>query len=181
MTYFASHGSVWYTLEDGSQLMMNDLTVFANFNAKWREQSNLQLQYEIRDGDTPALLSNRLYDTVKYWWTILLINNISDMTEQWPRTYDDLNIYIEQKYPNNSKYDAHHYIDPAGLVVDLLSQRIKYGVLTDAEAIEEGGLEAVSIEEYETALNENKRNIILVDPDFISLVQKEYDLQMSEE
>lgn len=175
MTYFSSHGSVWITIEDGNQILMNDLTVFANISKSWKENSNLQMEYQIKDGDTPYLLSNRLYNTVSYWWTVLLMNDISDMTEQWPRSYDDLNRYIEQKYPNQSKYDVHHYIDPSGLVADLISNRIKYGVTTDSEAINAAGLEPVTILEYETAVNENKRNIVLIDPDFISLVDKEYN------
>lgn len=180
-SFFAAHGNVWYTMKDGTQITMNDLTVFVNFDKSWKTRSELQMTYQIRDGDTPSLLSNRLYDSVEYWWTILLLNDIYNMDDQWPRNYDDLNLYIQEKYPNRNKNDVHHYIDSNGLIVDLLSQRIKYGVTTDTEAIEEGGLEAVSIEEYETALNENKRDIIMIDPEFIGIVQREFEDQLSTE
>lgn len=121
-SFFAAHGNVWYTLQDGSQITMNDLTVFANFAKTWKLRTELQLEYDVRDGDTPSLISNRLYDSVEYWWTILLLNDIYDMEDQWPRNYDDLNVYIEKKYPGQNKNAVHHYIDPNGLIVDLISQ-----------------------------------------------------------
>ena len=177
--FFASHGTVWYTMADGTQVTVNDLTTFANFNLDWKTNPNYQMEYQIKDGDLPHILSNRLYDSVEFWWTILLINDISNVEQQWPMTYETLNQYIDNKYPSDNRYDVHHYIDSNGLIVDLLSQRIKYSVNTDQLAIEYGGLEAVSIEEYETAVNENKRNIVLIDPDFITLVKREFDDQMS--
>lgn len=181
MAYFSAHGNVWYTMPDGTQITVNDLTVFANFKPSWKTSDNLHIEHQIRDGDTPSILSNRLYDSVEFWWTILLLNDIYDMEEQWPKNYEDLNLYISNKYPNQNKNDIHHYIDPNGLIVDLISQKIKYGVSTDSAAIEAGGLEPITIEEYETAINENKRNIVLIDPDYISLVNREYEDQLTSE
>jgi hypothetical protein len=179
--YFAQKGQVWYRQEDGSQILLNDITTFATFSDTWRKDVRTQMTHSVRDGELPHMISFRLYGTVDYWWTILLLNNIYDFDEQWPRSYEVLNDYIDRKYPGQNRNDVHHYINPNGLVADLLSLRIELGLTDDAEVINQAGLEAVSIEEFEIAVNENKRNIILVDPDYISSVQREYDNQMNPE
>lgn len=179
--YFSSKGQVWYTLDNGEKVLLNDLTVFATISDSWKSDVRTQLPYTIKDGDLPHMISFKLYGTVDYWWTVLLLNDIYDFDNQWPRSYDDLNTYIDNKYPGQSRTDVHHYIDGDGLVADLLAMKILYNVTADSDAIEQGGLEAVTIEEYEIAANEYKRQIKLIDPDYISAVQKEYELQMNSE
>lgn len=179
--YFAQKGNVWYRQEDGTQILLNDITTFATFSDTWKKDVRTQMPYSIRDGELPHMISFRLYGTVDYWWTILLLNDIYDFDSQWPRNHEVLNDYIDRKYPGKARDDVHHYINGHGLVADLLSLRIAYGTQDDAEVINRAGLEAVSIEEFEIAVNESKRNIMLVDPDYISAVQKEYDDQMNPE
>lgn len=179
--YFSQKGNVWYRQQDGSQILLNDITTFATFSDTWKRDVRTQMTYSIRDGELPHMISHRLYGTVDYWWTILLLNDIYDFDNQWPRNHEVLNDYIDRKYPGKERNAVHHYINGNGLVADLLSLRIELGLTVDAEVINLAGLEAISIEEYEIAMNESKRNIKLVDPDYISAVQKEYDNQMNPE
>ncbi len=181
MAYFSKFGNVWITLKDGSKVIINDITAFATISDSWRKDARLQLSHSIRDGELPHAISNNLYDTVDYWWTILLVNNIYDFDNQWPRSYEQLNKYIDAKYPGQLRTAVHHYINPQGLVADLLSLRISLGLTSDAAVINQANLEAVSIEEFEIGLNENKRNIILIDPDYISTVQSQFDDLMQPE
>jgi hypothetical protein len=179
MAFFQFMGNSWYQLKDGSKVLMNDITVFANFSDVWKKDATVQIKHKIKDGELPHSISNKLYDTVEYWWTILLINNIYDFDNQWPRTYAELNDYMDAKYPGKLRSDVHHYRNPQGLVADLLSLRVQYGLTDDNQVINLAGLEPVSIEEFEIGLNDHKRNIVLVDPDYISRVQIEYEKAMS--
>lgn len=179
MAYFKFMGTVWYTQPDGSVLLMNDLTAFADFTDAWRKDATIQMTYQVGDGELPHMISQKLYGSVDYWWTILLMNNIYDFDNQWPRSYEGLSDYIALKYPdNNPLTDVHHYVNPNGFVADLLSTRISLGVTDDATAIDEGGLEAITIQDFEYGLNEAKRDIILIDPDFIDTVQTTYEQVM---
>jgi hypothetical protein len=178
MAFFTQMGNVWFTLEDGSKVLINDITTFARIEERWNTDARVQMAYKIKDGELPHMISNRLYGSVEYWWTILKLNNIFDYDNQWPRSTKQLYEYIERKYPEQDRSDLHHYIDPNGLVADLLSLRIEYGLEDDEEVIDRAGLEKVSIEEYEMAVNELKRDIILIDPDYIGSVQTEYDKAM---
>lgn len=180
MSYFSHFGSAWVNL-NGSNILINDITTFATLDKTWREDARFHIPYQIKDGDMPHNISERLYDTVDYWWTILLMNDIYDLDEQWPRTQDQMNRYLSAKYQDKNLQSVHHYINPQGLVADLLSLRIELGLSDNDEVIYQAGLEAVTIEEYEYAVNESKRNIKLVDPDFISQVQLEFEKSMGME
>ena len=70
---------------------------------------------------------------------------------------------------------------PNGLVADLLSIYVTHGATTDAQAIQLGNLIPVSIYDYEHSLNDLKRNIILIDPDYIGAVQAEYETLMEQQ
>ena len=178
MNYFASMGTTWYSLNNGQTIAINDISKFSIFNKRWKNNQQTQLQYVIKDGELPHQISNRLYGTVDYWWTILLFNDIIDFDKQWPLSQSQVDDFISYKYPDSNPSDAHHYISPNGLVADLLSIYVLYGATTDPQAISIGNLTAVSIYDYEHALNDLRRNIILIDPDSISAVQNEYELIM---
>ena len=175
MSFFKPMRSVWYDVPGGETILINDITVFADFPSVWKKNAQLQLPYIIKDGELPHMLSNRLYGSVDYWWTILKVNGIYDFNNQWPRSSEQLNIYIQNKYPGKTFNDVHHYVNPNGLVADLISLRLYLNLTSDSQVINQAGLEAISIGDFETALNDDKRNIVLIDPDYIGSVQSEYE------
>lgn len=179
MSYFAPMSSVWYTLPDGvTTILVNDITSFATIIKTWKTDATIQLAYKIQDGELPHMISVKLYDKVDFWWTILQVNDIYDFDNQWPRSYDQLNDYIDAKYPGQPRNTVHHYLDTNGLIADLLSLRIESGSTDNNYVINYYGLTPVSIVDYEVAVNEAKRDIILIDPDFIDAVQTAYNNAM---
>lgn len=176
--FFSKMGTVWHQLPDKSQIIINDITTFVNFSDLWKKDVRTQLKYRIQDGDLPHTISNKLYGNVDYWWSVLLFNTIWDYDEQWPRTDRQMAAYIESKYPGQSINNVHHYITTDGLIADLLSLRIKYNTLDNNVVISKAGLEAISIIDHEDAINDLKRNIVLVDPDYIAAVDAEFERLM---
>lgn len=179
MSYFATMGTVWYTFKNGDYMAINDLTKHVAFRDVWKNDPRVQLVYKIKDGELPHQISNKLYETVDYWWSVLLFNNIYDFENQWPRSQQQLDDYIADKYPFNEPNDVHHYVAPNGTVSDILSAKVLYGVGTDETAIYLAGLVPVTIFDYEHAINELKRSIILVDPDYIDSVASEFEVLMN--
>jgi hypothetical protein len=178
MAYFSHFKNEWYKFSDGSTQLINDITKFAAFRNVWINEPRAQLKYEIKDGELPHSISFKLYDTVDYWWMILLVNQIVDFDAAWPKSSADLDNHIAEKYPFNKPNDIHHYVHPNGTVTDLLGMRVFHNVGTDEAAIIEGELSGVRIYDHELALNEQKRNIILIDPDYVGLVASEFERLM---
>lgn len=175
MSFFSKFGTQWYKFSDGSYSLINDITKFAAFKETWINEPRAQLKYKVKDGELPHTISSKVYDTVNYWWTILLLNRIESLEDQWVRTSSELDQYIADKYPFNNGSDPHHYILPNGTVTDIRAVKLDLGLTNDLDAIAAAGLTSVSIYDYELMINENKRNIILVDPDFIDTVATQFE------
>jgi len=55
--------------------------------------------YEIKNGERPDLVSGRLYDTSKYYWTFFLINDhLHDGYRAWPMSQEGLQNYMTKEY-----------------------------------------------------------------------------------
>lgn len=174
MALFTNFGQVWHTLPNGKQVLLNDITKYITIPEIYRTDSRLYLTYRVQDGDRPDLLSYRLYGTVEYQWTILIMNSITSMDEKWPRTEAQLEDYVTNKYPFNNIYqDIHHYEDENGLVQDPVAVQIAHGYNNTNEAIMYYGLVPVKYFDYEFRLNEAKRDIKLLDPEYIADVDRQ--------
>lgn len=171
MAFFSHYGTVWYNMKGlDSPILLNNITKAIALDRRFKVDPRLVLNYNIRDNDRPELLSHRLYGTVDYWWTVLLVNNIFNYEEQWPLNDEQLESYIKAKYPHNNPTDIHHWETIDGFITDPMAIQMKYNLNSEAEAIVRESLVKVTIQDYEEKINEEKREIILVDPDYINTV-----------
>ena len=60
--------------------------------------------YVINDGDTPERISFEAYDDASFWWVILLVNNILDVQNEWPKSVTDLTRLFDDFLDGNSYY-----------------------------------------------------------------------------
>ena len=65
-------------------------------------------EYVVKNGERPEDLSTRFYKDPFLGWTILVINDIVNYYEQWPKSTRDLNEYVYAKYDN--PMETKHYI-----------------------------------------------------------------------
>ena len=147
MAYFTRLGTIWYTFPGGIEVALNDITKFVSVDPKYKNDPRFYLDYTLKDQEHPATLSNRLYGTPDYHYTIYLMNDITNFNEQWPRDESQLDEYIAEKYPFNTPGDILYYLDINDLVTDPEAMRYKGKMfnLTDDEIIAQYDLTPVSI------------------------------------
>lgn len=172
MSFFAKYGSVWFTTSDGKVVLINDLTKFASLRLLYQDDPRLHLKYKVKDGERPEILAYRLYGDVSYWWVVLLANNIFDLS-LWPMDSDVLDQFIDSKYIIEGADSIHHYVDLDGNMTDPLAIMKARGFNSTVEAVDFLKLKPVTNREYETEINEARRNIILIDPDKLGFVIRE--------
>jgi len=115
------------------------------------------MRYDIEDGDTPELLAYKLYGSVEYHWVLLLVNNIINVGEDWPKSVREFNEYVYEKYGSVALADAtHHYEDDDG---DVLSVVTNY---------------PVSNYTYEERKNNDKASILILKPEYLEDFVEEY-------
>ena len=142
-------------------------------------------KYSIKGDDRPDNVAAEIYQDSSLDWLVLLTNNIINIPNEWPLSQDDFNRYLLDKYDNdyNTIYNGiHHYetievedsnetiIVPAGLEVsqDFTTTYYDYfiGGLTTANDI----TRPVTNYEYEENLENKKREIFILKPEYISVV-----------
>ena len=128
--------------------------------------------YDIKEGETPEMLADKLYDDPELHWIILLLNDITDRYHQWPQNQNQFLTYINDKYSN---VDATHHYEISQVSGDTT---IKIDIGTDNTDYPTASI--VTNFEYEEALEDKKRSIRLLDPSYIGLFVAEYEKLMGE-
>ena len=119
-------------------------------------------QYFIRDGDRADTIAHKIYDDSTLHWLIMYANYMTNPYYDWPMTYFDLQKYIVKKYDNPN--GVHHYEDAN-----------KYEVDSNAP-----GATPVTNSVYEEFLNDSKRTIDIIKPEYIQQIVKEFKQLLSE-
>lgn len=150
---------------DNSAFSVPDLFRRVAPNEKINEQFDLE-RYAVRDGQSPENLSYDYYGFTKYYWTILLANNIINPYDEWVKDAADLYAYALDKYGSAERLrDPHHYVFTDDNVQVDYSQ----------ENVDGGFVIPVTNFEYEVAENEKKRVIKLVRKEHIETFSRQFE------
>lgn len=63
--------------------------------------------YLIREGETADSIAFNAYGDSEYFWTILLLNNITNLNTEWPLSSDEMDVYIQNTYGDNADKPRH--------------------------------------------------------------------------
>ena len=76
-------------------------------NTKVKTNALLYDTYDIKEGETPEMIADKLYDDSELHWVIMLVNDITDRYHQWPMTVPQFEQFVADKYSNPN--GLHHY------------------------------------------------------------------------
>jgi len=142
------------------------------------------LPYVVKEGERPEDVAYYYYGTMDKVWMVYLANQIIDPYTDWPMNYDNFNNYIIAKYAdqaNATGYDVIawtqdntannnivHYKNVEDPTIKISPDTWTYDTsLIGAE------WEAVRYYDYEVELNENKRNIWLINEAYAATFESE--------
>ncbi len=172
MPFTKYFGSVPYSSPSMGNIIMPDLTRFFKIPDKYKTDPAYYMQYSIRDGERLDQISKRIYGAEERLYLIVLMNNMFDLSTQWPLNDQEMTAMFKARYPFDDLDDVHHYEDENGLTVDpyAIARRDNTSVANTVATLE---LKPVTIETFETLKNEAKRKIIILDPDVVGEVETE--------
>ena len=141
--------------------------------------------YYVQDQQRPDVLAQELYDDSELDWVILTTNNIINIRDQWPLDSNELHSYILEKYGSEENILATHHhetrkivdefnrvVMPAGLEVDK-NFTFKYRNYTNTIITVNPVIEITNYD-YENKLNEEKRKIKVLKPQYIGAFISEH-------
>ena len=126
--------------------------------AKVKLNTLLYDTYNVRSGDTPESIADKLYDDPQLHWVIMIVNNIVDRYHGWPMFGNQFLDYVNEKYSNPSA--THHY----EIAQSSGDTSVKINIGTDNTDYPTAT--AITNFEFEQTDQDNKRKIRLLDPRF---------------
>ena len=152
------------------------------------ENLALHTKYKIRGDDRPDNVAYDYYESSELDWLVLTCNNIVNVQTEWPMLQNDFDRYLLDKYGTYEKLNAaHHYetteiknvdgatITPAGLTVASDYAVTYYDAATGQEVEKENTATEVTNYEYESKIEDEKRNIYLLKPEYLNVIKDDID------
>jgi hypothetical protein len=145
---------------------------------------NFFTQYQVEGDDRPDNVAYKVYDDSTLDWVVLLSNNYTNIQSEWPMLQNDFDRYLLDKYGTYEKLNAaHHYetseiknvdgatITPAGLTVASDYSVTYYDAATGQEVEKENTAVEVTNYDYESKIEDAKRNIYLLKPEYLNVIK----------
>ena len=142
-------------------------------------------EYIVQNGERPEDIALRLYKNPFYNWVLLVINDITNYHEQWPRSTQQLQEYCNSKYDNplatkdyitTEVKKGNDIIVPAGKIVPSTYQVVYYDGQTVVTA---NPVVSRSFYQFEEQKNSEKERIQLVKPEYVEDFVDNYYMRLS--
>jgi hypothetical protein len=161
MSIFKFYPKIAYKVNNTDYLKATDITNSVRIRDFFKSNSGISYRpYVIKDGERPDSVSYNLYNTVDYDWVILLVNDIYNIYDDWPKDMESFNTWIEETYDTiaYATSTVKYYYDSKGNIIDYTT----WQALSSSQRNDE------SIYQYELRKNINKSKIKVVSPQYIT-------------
>ena len=192
MQYFSTLPKLLLT-KDGNSSVMTNLLARSSIVQSLLQNSLVFYKYDIQDGDTPETVAYKYYGDVYRYWIVLFSNQIIDPQWDWPldsRTFQD---YIVDKYQDFNPYNTIQGYSETTTQYDFNTQTTTVNTVSISQntynnfvpysntvSLPTGKVSvtktvnAISYYDYEVSVNESKRNISLLNNQYVSQIEGEF-------
>ena len=148
-------------------------------------------KFTVAGDDRPDNVANTVYDDPSLDWVVLLSNNIVNVQSEWPLLQNDFDRFMLDKYGTYDKMnDTHHYetkevkntagavIVPEGLQVASDYSVTYYDWYQSGEVTRSDITTEVTNYDYESKLEDAKRNIFLLKNSYLHIITDDLEEMM---
>jgi len=195
--YFSYFPTTVHDLEnENRKVALTNILRRFKIDSNLRNESMVFYNYQIQEGDRPDTIAEKYYGSPNYSWLVAHFNNITDIHRDFPLFGQNFDKYITGKYGSISTAQStiHEYRifckhkDENGantpskkrVLVDgtVIAERVlvvDLATFNTTEAAYKYNATGVSKYDYEVELNENKRQIELLDVRYLSTIRDEVE------
>ena len=166
MSYFNYFSPILYDPKgDGNAKLVTDILSRIRIRVSMKKEIVMLDRYNVKENETPEIVADKHHGSSYYHWVVMILNNVSDVYHDWPKSTRQIQKYLQTKYTEAQLIEAHHYE---------LSQ--SSGDTTIKIQVPQGTTNATAVSnyEYEIALNEQKRKIDLLRNDYLGYFVEEF-------
>ena len=173
--YFESFPKIFYdSVGQGNPKVVTNLLRRVAIRAKVKTNTMLYDTYDVKSGETPEIIADKLYQDPELHWIVMLVNNVTDRYHQWPMKEQQFNTFLTEKYDNPD--GVHHYeisqeSGDTSTKIEVYANEALYTGDTDFY----NSATIVTNREYEEREQDKKRQIRLLDPRYIDEFVDEFE------
>jgi len=200
--YFNYFPKTLYTSDAENGVVVTNIISRFAFEKSYRDNSAVYYEYDIQDSDTPEIIAHKMYGNSERHWIVLMMNEIVDPQFDWPLDQRTIISYINDKYSANAsvgqtgiswaQQNTHSYFKIETRTSNSTNTSIEKRIQIDSNAytnlvesitnlnLQDGNAitikvtkETQSYYDYEIDLNESKRTIKLIKPEFVNRLENE--------
>jgi len=197
MQYFKTLPKLVLT-NNGNSVILTNILARSSIIQNLLSNTLLFYTYDIQDGDTPEIVAYKYYGDSYRYWIVLFSNQIIDPQWDWPLNSRNFNNYILNKYQT---------FDPYGTVQSYTEITTQYDLNTQTTTVNTVNIDentfnsfipsnitvtlptgqvsisktvnATNYYDYELNLNESKRNINLLNNQYVQQLESEFNKVMN--
>ena len=141
-------------------------------------------KYLIQNNERPDQIADKLYGDTSYDWVILITNNIINIYDEWPMSEQEMYNYMVRKYGADHVESIHHWVtqeikNQQGDVILRdgfeVPENFQYSRPDGSVVPREELVRPVSNYDYEMKLNDYKRGIHVLKPQYIDSFVEEFE------
>ena len=166
--YFQNFPLIPYdSVGNGDYKLVTNLLKRVALRTKVRTNAALFDTYNVKEGQTPEMIADKLYGDPNLHWIVMYINNITERYHQWPLTTPQLLAFLNDKYSNPD--GLHHY------EITQTSGDTTITIDIGTDNTEHSGATLITNREFEEKRQDTLRAIRLLDPAYVDQFVEEFE------
>ena len=194
MQYFDSLPKMVHINEFGVSKVMTNIMARVSIIPQILNNPAIYYEYDIQDSDTPEIIAHKYYGDSYRYWLVMFANQLMDPQWDWPLSGNELSAYLVKKYGENynTYSEIHHYekiltqfdygtnttttnkVTVSEDIYNAIVPQTNYFSLPTGDVSIAVDKSAVSVYDYELDLNEQKRNIKILNAAYVNKVEEEF-------
>ena len=171
--YFSKFERGFYDIKgDGNLKLVTDLMTRVKVRDKILNEAMLYDSYDVPSGERPEDTAFKHFGSSQYHWVILLTNNMTDSYYDWPLSEQDFESYIIDKYTNPDAIHHYEVTQSSGTQTGNGPDDYTHKIEVNSDA---AGAQSISNREYEQRLQDDKRTIKLLSPNYLQTLIEEFN------
>ena len=167
--YFNKYPKIYYDAAGhGNYKLVTNLLRRVQIKGGLKESGALFDMYDVGGEETPESVSEQFYGDQKYYWIILLFNNVKDRFYDWPLSSEQYETYINDKYADVNAIHHYEVAQESGATTSFDNSHLIQVNSTRS------GATAVTNYEYELREQHKKGRIRLIRREFLDLITDEF-------
>ena len=167
MSYFNYFSPMLYDPKgDGNAKLVTDILSRIRIRVSMKKEIVMLDRYNVKENETPEIVADKHHGSPYYHWIVMILNNVSDVYHDWPKSTRQIQKYLQTKYTDAQMSEVHHYEIGQSSGDSTIKIQVPQGT---------SGATTVTNYEYEVAKNDARREIDLLRNDYLGFFVDEFE------